>query len=162
MQDFAYAFAHNAILRSGAADGADTAFEVGASIGKGNMEIYLPWPQFNDCAHDYVQLTAPTEDAMALAAQYHPGWQYLKPAAKKLIARNSHQVLGPQLDDPVDMIVCWTPDGATDKTTGKTGGTGQALRIAADYPQIEVLNLQRPDHLQWVIDAIGDQGLPRS
>ena len=35
-------------------------------------------------------------------------------------------MLGPELMDPVNFIVCWTKDGKA------TGGTGQALRIAAD------------------------------
>jgi cell division GTPase FtsZ len=46
---------------------------------------------------------------------------------RKLHARNAMIVLGKNLDDPVDFIICWTPGG-----TG-SGGTGQALRIARAY-----------------------------
>lgn len=35
------------LLRSGAADGADTAFEDGCDIYSGPKEIYLPWKGFN-------------------------------------------------------------------------------------------------------------------
>jgi hypothetical protein len=50
------------------------------------------------------------------------------------MARNCQQVLGQNLNLPVDFVVCWTKDG------GKTGGTGQALRIADDL-NIPIYNL---------------------
>ena len=57
------------------------------------------------------------------------------------MARNAMQVLGPNLDDPSAFIVCWTPDASDgSKTSPKTGGTGQALRIAHEY-KIPVYNL---------------------
>lgn len=49
------------------------------------------------------------------------------------------------LDDPAAFVLCWTPDGSLDGTGSDTGGTGQALRIAAAY-DVPVFNLQRPDH----------------
>ena len=66
----------------------------------------------------------------------------LKQGGKKLQARNSHQVLGDSLRDPVAFVVCWTTDGAeTLKETGRhTGGTGQAIRLA-DACNIPVFNL---------------------
>jgi len=54
--------------------------------------------------------------------------------ARVFMARNSYQVLGPDLATPVDFVWCWTPHGAV------IGGTGQALRIAAAY-EIPVFNL---------------------
>jgi hypothetical protein len=54
--------------------------------------------------------------------------------AKKLMARNCHQVLGQDLKTPVDFIVCWTKNGNIN------GGTGQALRIAKKL-NIPVYNL---------------------
>lgn len=47
--------------------------------------------------------------------------------ARKLQARNSHQVLGLDLETPSEFIVCWTKNGKS------SGGTGQAIRIALDY-----------------------------
>lgn len=38
---------HGAVLRSGGADGADTAFEWGCDKKQGMKEIYLPWNGFN-------------------------------------------------------------------------------------------------------------------
>jgi hypothetical protein len=65
---------------------------------------------------------------------FHPGWDKLSKGAKMLQARNSHQILGPTLeqDDAVEFVLCWTP-GAKGG-----GGTGQATRIA------HVGSLRRP------------------
>jgi len=50
------------------------------------------------------------------------------------MARNSAQVLGLDLKSPVQAVVCWTAGGRP------TGGTGQALRIAA-VNNIQILNM---------------------
>lgn len=112
------------VLRSGAADGADSAFEQGCNHVNGKKEIYLPWKGFNGSTSDLV-VTNP--EAFEIAKHYHPYWENLKDGAKKLQARNSHQVLGLDLHTPSDFIICYTPNGQ------ESGGTGQALRIAKDY-----------------------------
>ena len=108
------------ILRSGAADGADAAFEAGAGRLK---EIWLPWIGFN--GHD--SLLVPTPQAFELAAKYHPAWNKCRLGARKLHARNCHQVLGKDLKTPVQIVIGWTRDAAGG------GGTGQAIRIARAY-----------------------------
>jgi hypothetical protein len=129
-------------LRSGGADGADLAFEQGA--GNGPKEIYLPWQGFNGNA----SLLSEIDDAaFELAAQYHPNWNRLKPSVRRLIARNGYQVLGRDLTTPVRFVLCWTPDGiiSAQGRTAASGGTGQAIAIAADRG-IPVFNLARPEH----------------
>ena len=120
----------NYTLRSGGADGADFAFEQGCDLVHGRKEIYLPWRFFNG---NKSGLFKPSKEAMALAEKFHPAWYMLSGGAKKLMARNSHQVLGINLDDPVDFIICWTDP--------KRGGTTQALRIAEAYG-IKIFNLK--------------------
>lgn len=115
------------ILRSGGASGADTFFEEYAN----KKEIYLPWPNFNQ---HQSELNYVCNKAFELAEQFHPAWNMLSYAAKKLIARNGYQVLGENLDDPVEFIVCWTPEGK------EIGGTSQAMRIAKHYG-IPIFNL---------------------
>jgi len=115
-------------LRSGGADGADTAFEVGCDRVEGEKQIFLPWKKFNGNKSNYFE---PPEKAFEIAEQYHPGWQHLKQGAKRLHARNSQQVLGPNLDEPADFVVCYT--------NKNKGGTLQALRIAYCY-KIPVFN----------------------
>ena len=111
-------------LRSGHADGADTAFEIGCSTVNGSMEIYLPWASFNGSQST---LNSITPEAEAIARKFHPRYDNLSQGAKKLQARNSYQVLGYDLKTPVNFIVCWTPNGSG------SGGTGQAIRIAKAY-----------------------------
>lgn len=119
------------ILRSGAAPGADAWFEISSA----RTEIYLPWPHF--MGHGS-RLHTPSTEATRLAARHHPAWDRLSEAAKKLHARNSHQVLGADLKTPSAFVVCWTPGGRLE------GGTAQALRIAAAY-QIPIFNLANDD-----------------
>jgi hypothetical protein len=105
-------------LSSGHAIGADQAFE---SLAGDHKTIY----------------TADTdipEAAFELAAKFHPAWDACNDYAKRLHARNGMIVLGPNLNEPVSFIICWTKAGLV------SGGTGQALRIA-DHYKIPVFNL---------------------
>ena len=132
MSKLAKYFAHLGwILRSGGANGADSAFEAGCDEESGGKEIYLPWKGFNGKVS---LLNWISPEALEMAALYHPAWNKLNDAARRLMARNCYQVMGGNLDCPSDFIVCWTKDGKA------SGGTGQAVRIAIDYG-IPVFNL---------------------
>lgn len=111
------------ILRSGGADGADSAFEKGVGNPK-NKEIYLPWKGFEGSTS---LLYTICDKAYQIAEIYHPNWKSLSEGSKKLHARNAYQVLGKSLDKPVSFVICWTPHGEGG------GGTGQAIRIAKAY-----------------------------
>jgi len=108
------------ILRSGGARGADKMFEIGCDKVEGKKEIFY--------AKDA------TEEALDHAAHFHPAWIKCNEWARALHGRNSMIVLGEKLDDPVDFIICWTPNG------GLEGGTAQGLRIAISK-DIKVYNL---------------------
>ncbi len=82
--------------------------------------------------------------------------------AMHLHVRNTFQVLGPNLDDPSDFVVCWTPDGAekAEDTSEVTGGTGTAIRIASTY-EIPVYNLRnkKSQHaVKEMLDALEEDG----
>lgn len=151
MEDFAHAMASHSILRSGGADGADTAFEFGATLGGGQREIFLPWKGFN--GRTDALLDEPSETAMEIAAYYHPAWGQLSQGGRKLHGRNTHQVLGANCDDPVAMIICWTPGGKGG------GGTGQALRMAKDR-EIDIWDLALPEHEEAIVEVIAQDGIP--
>lgn len=129
-------------LFSGGADGADDAFEKGAS----HKVIFLPWDGFNGRRVDNRQYIVPpfVED---LARKFHPAGNRLKPGALKMMSRNTYQVLGPDLKSPVDFVICWTKDGKA------SGGTGQAIRIA-EAMKIPVFNLKRVDDLNRLSEFI--------
>lgn len=109
---------NNCILRSGAAEGADTAFEKG--VHSNRKEIYLPWLNFRNHPSKLVG----NDKCMQLMQDIHPAWHKCSQAAKKLHARNVKQILGNALNDPVDFVLCWTEDGTLN------GGTATAIRIA--------------------------------
>lgn len=123
------------ILRSGAADGADSAFEEGCVEANGLREIYLPWPSFNGRKSVY---TDPSDEAMALA-EYHwkiygwRSWSDIPDSHKKLLARDVHQVLGQDLKTPSEFVVCYTNEGKL------VGGTAMAIHIAKER-DIRVFN----------------------
>jgi hypothetical protein len=124
------------MLHSGGADRADTWFESGVRSYM-NARIFLPWPGFNE--HESPLYTV-CERAHEIARQFHPVYHRLDAKGRLLMGRNSYQVLGPDLASPVTCIVCWTADGSTTGAERSSGGTGQALRIAAAY-DVPVFNL---------------------
>jgi hypothetical protein len=130
-------------LRSGGAPGADQAFMSGADRAGAPSEVYLPWPGYEGIAEPHLHRASP--GALDLAAKFHPAWSTCKPGVRALHARNCHQVLGRALDSPATFVICWTPDGSLTGETRASGGTGQALRIAAAHA-VPVLNLARADH----------------
>jgi hypothetical protein len=135
-------------LNSGAAEGADSAFEAGASTKKdifpGNIK------------------TGKRE--LMIAEEIHPNWGAMIAAAKRnaiqkgknpeaaaayvanLMARNTNQVFGKNLDTPVDFVLAYTPDNLTDytKRTIDSGGTGQAIDMAS-RKGIPVINMAGPN-----------------
>jgi hypothetical protein len=131
------------ILRSDGAPGADTAFERGCDAAGGLKEIFLPWARFQENPSPF---TRPTEAAIRMAAGAHPAFGMLKPAERLLHGRNAHQVFGPNLDDPIAMVLCWTEDGCESEAarTPATGGTGTGITLAS-RAGIPVFNLRNPD-----------------
>lgn len=122
------------VLRSGGANGADSAFERDIT-NPDHKEIYLPWGNFNG---NQSTLCQPSAEAFRMAAIYHLAWHKCNTIARGFHARNCHQVLGLDLKTPSDFILCWTPKGEV------TGGTGQALRIAIDH-NIPIANMFNND-----------------
>lgn len=129
-------------LRSGHAPGADQAFERGAGP---DADIFLPWMSFEKQMP--IRGTAyysPSAEAHSIAALHYPvPWTNVKQSVQKLMARNVHQVLGYQLNEPSDFLMCWTPGGKGE------GGTGQAIRVAKAYG-IRVYDLGHPGTLKMI------------
>ena len=141
MTKIAEGLSRNYILRSGGADGADSAFERGA---KDKKISYLPWPNFNKSKERYITVTS---KAMKMAGEFHPAWDYLSYGARKLHARNCYQILGEDLSTPADFVICWTPGGK------EIGGTAQAIRIAKSY-NIKIFNLAIENEYKFWNDKI--------
>ena len=157
-------------LNTGAADGIDSSTEWGAKIAYDFMSelgllphgeydrvmsIFLPWRGFNGRPNSNEFITSILPKAAEETSRYHPAWNSLSQAGKKMMARNYHQVHGRNLLSPVDFVFCWTPDGASisKQTSSKTGGTGQAIRIASDA-NIKVLNFGLSEHRKILEDKL--------
>ena len=128
MTEMAQSFSERGfILRSGGAVGADTAFDKGAT----RKEIFLPWNGFNglweDNSHFVVSDPEILAEAERIAAMIHPRFQNLGFAARKLHVRNVFQILGENLDTPVDYVVYWCP---MDSKGNPKGGTATAVNLA--------------------------------
>ena len=131
-------------LRSGHADGADIAFEIGSL----RSEIWLPWKSFNENAKDpqqnYVVIDKNDKKAFD-SIKFHPAADRLVGPVRLLMARNYRQIIGKDGAPNSEFVVCWTKDGKD------TGGTGQALRIAAHY-DIPIYNLYFPEKYEEVMN----------
>ena len=125
-------------LRSGGAEGADTAFERGTN----QSEVYRPEDANGDIeAYNLLQhvcdnLQDAPKNAMAI-----------KPYIKNLLARNMYQILGKELDSPVEFVMCWTPDAQL------KGGTRYAIKLA-QLRSIMVYNLADQDIYTRVLAKI--------
>lgn len=126
-------------LRSGGADGADSAFEKFST----KKEIYLPWDGFNGRWHDgksyfdYLQCPG-WSIAKASVDSFHPAPNALSNAGRKLMARNAMQISGRDCKTRTHVVICWTRGGKD------VGGTSQAIRMARAF-RIPVLNLGDPE-----------------
>lgn len=162
MTDLAYVmWSRGWTLRSGGAQGADQAFEKGTTRKQSFKAVD---------AQRVAQLSV---------AWYHPVPHAMGSYGKLLMARNLYQVTGLKVEeagitsrddlrkwaqDNPNMVsravICWTPDGAYNSTSIRTGGTGQAIRIAIDLG-IPVFNLAHHDHLNmiqgWIAEWVDEQ-----
>ena len=110
-------------IRSGHAEGADYAFEVGAQQ---HCIVYLPWSGFNK--EKPVLGTAAIyplrDEVLKIVYKHEPYAKDLSDGVKLIKSRNVYQVLGVDLKSPSDVVVCWTEEGEV------IGGTGLAIKIA--------------------------------
>jgi len=127
-------------LLSGNATGADQAFEKGA--GK-NKRIF--------------KADQATKQTRTIAQEIHPNPGALSGYALNLMARNTNQVFGADLNQPVDFVLVWTEDGAETAADRqyKTGGSGQAIEMAArkGIPVINMANTGWQARLVEVLDG---------
>lgn len=137
------------ILRSGAADGADTGFENGVTNPL-NKEIFIAWNGFSGRKETeegvYCLKGAITQQAESIASEVHPAWDRLSRGAKGLHSRNCFQVLGQDLKSPSKFLVCWAE---IDKHGVPKGGTRTAW-VLATQNNIPCYNLVIPEHLERI------------
>lgn len=158
MSSLAYKLAGEGyILRSGAAQGADTAFEDGCKEywldSSMNMcptlaQIYIPWSSFATPEEYYkdwyrvLDRMPNNAKAYEIASQTHPAWNRCSRGAKALHARNVYQVLGNNLASPSQFLVCWAP---VYKDGRPKGGTATAWNLAEKVGVKHLFNLYKDE-----------------
>lgn len=131
-------------LRSGGAKGSDVAFEMGCSSIGGRKQIFYPGELGVDQLffHGDGSFSGSILACKLIARAVHPKGSSLAPDVLALHARSTYQILGPDLNSPVKVVVCCarTNPGGTYK-----GGTAQALRLAKmlNIPIINIAGYNR-------------------
>lgn len=131
-------------LRTGGATGADSAFA--HAVPAGQRTVFVPWRGYNGwdaAANQGVPLcrvlgAGEIRTLRKAAATHHPAWERCSERVRDLHARNVAVVLGADMGQAVDAMVCWTDRGRV------SGGTGMAIRLAR-HQGIPVLNLAETD-----------------
>lgn len=152
-------------LRSGKAQGADSAFQQGVmqyvtanqltiNRWRNLAQIYIPWKTFNPLRNGFDIWDICLDDVYAeelAAACMHPDhWNNCSSGARKLHTRNVHQVLGSDLKTPSQFVLYWCPE-----VRGKpTGGTATAVKLATTYgiPCINMLHEDWYQRVQGILD----------
>lgn len=123
-------------LNSGGAKGSDSAFESGVT---------------KDSMKNIFYASSANERTRAIAKEIHPAPHMLSGYILDLMARNTYQIFGKDLDTPVDFVLCYTKDGCEhhSQRTRETGGTGQAIEMAS-RKGIPVINMANKNWEQRV------------
>lgn len=148
-------------LRSGAAGGADSAFQAGLGMltedweRNAAMEIFIPWEGFSGYTSDMPGIHcikgAMKAKAAKIAESLHPAWERCSQGAKALHTRNIFQLLGPDLKSPSKFVICYAQPAGTEGHV--KGGTATAVRLALTH-SIPVFNLHLSEHKQRLEEFI--------
>ena len=136
-------------IRSGHAEGADYAFELGA---KKNCIVYLPWATFNKDKPvlGIGRSSQLRDEVLKIVYKLEPYAKDLSDGVKLIKSRNVYQVLGEDLKSPSDVLICWTEEGIVE------GGTGLAIKIAQmhNIPIVNVGNRETAASLDKIMTHI--------
>ncbi|MBE0438265.1 MAG: hypothetical protein IBX57_00665 [Gammaproteobacteria bacterium] len=151
-------------LRSGGANGSDTAFFKGANDGYSKFKIYIPWNNFNgllegmypSSTDNYIFNASSFENrileqATDLVKTVVPYWDNLKPAVKKLFLRNMFQVLGESLNEPSKFVLFCS----NEKNSKVEGGTSVAINLAREL-EVPTFNLRYKQIPPFLLERVGD------
>jgi hypothetical protein len=79
---------------------------------------------------------------LTVMEEIHPAPDKLTEGAKKLMARNTNQIFGENLDTPVDFVLFYAKE--TSNPLRVAGGTGQAVEMAR-RKRIPTINMSKPN-----------------
>jgi len=123
-------------------------------IDLGRVEMYLPWKSFNTTIN--AKMPKPNEKAYHAAAYYHKAFKKLPNTVRAIISRDVHVLLGENVDNPIKLLLCYSPDGAEsikDIDYKKTGNISFSITIA-DTLDIPIFNLGNSGALSRMVEYI--------
>ena len=102
------------------------------SLSSKNVELYLPWRNFNqlDSKHTYNTLTA-----MDVAQRNFQGWEKIPDAVKAILAAQVRMVFGDRNNSIALMVITYSGDGASRiaELTKDTGRVSFIIKMACTY-----------------------------
>lgn len=161
MEDIATSLAGKGYsLRSGSAQGADSAFEIGADNACGAGDIYIPWSGFGTgrptMFKDYHVLTNKQFEVardLYIETGIIPHFNEMKQASQKLHARNYLQVVGHGVTVNPSKVCLYYAEG--DWITGEPeGGTRSAVMLSRHFG-VPIYNLMNQEHFKKVQKITG-------
>jgi hypothetical protein len=92
-----------------------------------------------------------TTKSTDVVKEVHPAPEKLSPGALKLMARNTNQIFGKNLDSTVDFVIFYAPE--TNNPLRPKGGTGQAVEMARrkGIPTINLANSNWREELKTAL-----------
>ncbi len=132
-------------LRSGGAKGCDTAFEIGSILVSkiNNDEVY----KRHDATPQSKELLKLVIDSLNKEQQTNIIYENISSYVQNLLARSMLQVLGRNLDNPSEFVICYTPNGE------KVGGTRYAIQLA-EMKNIPIINIGSSTYINKTAEEI--------
>lgn len=104
-----------------------------------NLEVYIPWKNFNNIESKHY-----FNDPMhkKIAASFMPGYENLPEAVKSLLARNVRLIFGDKLNSTALCLITWSSDGAlhSSQVNKETGKASFLIRLMSKY-RLPVFNI---------------------
>lgn len=146
-------------LRSGAAEGADTAFEKGVT---GKKQIFKGFDKTGEkeikIAHEiHPNLKGAMESSKKKAIAAGKDGEKSAWAVQNLMARNTNQIFGAKLDTPVDFVLFYAKESKN--PLRPEGGTGQAVEMAR-RKGIPTINMADQNWRQQLSDILKNNEPP--
>lgn len=136
---------HGFALRASAMDGFDKLVLDNVQ----NLEIHLPWKDFNQVGQ--CESSFNSDECKEFAKRYMPDWGNLKDSHQAFFCKNVRLVLGKSLKQPCQLAIIWSEDGV-EGPANRTAQSMHAGHIAAMCKdmRIPVINISNPDAVHRV------------
>lgn len=120
------------------------------------VESYLPWKKMAPDLENPTRVFA-TKKAYEIASYFAPKFNNFPAAVRCIRANIIHAILGEKLDNPIDLVVCWTECG-TEKITRETdfkkiGNLGSVFSPCSEL-NIPIYNIKNETSLKNLIEYI--------